>query len=85
MVTIWYNADDPQPIAEVRCECGDIITYPISTETLLVFKSNDVKIKKFNDKFDPLTEEMIEAWDIESELQELNQDRILREPNGSRS
>jgi hypothetical protein len=74
-VVIWLYADDTAT-AEVKCKCGDTITAPISTETFVVFRRNDVIVKNFVDQFEPLTEEMIEGWDVGAELK---QAQFLRE------
>lgn len=68
-VKIWYHPDDPEPLTEVICgHCGYVIQERIGMDHLMNLRARGVQVRDFNDKFEPLTEEMIDEWDIEAEL-----------------
>lgn len=68
-INVWFHPDDPRPLAEALCpKCGNTVSSRIPHDHMANFKRRGVIIRDFNDKFEPLTEEMIEAWDIESEF-----------------
>ena len=71
-IQIWYHPDDPKPLAETTCkECDHKITSRIDFMEMANFRKRGCLIRDFNDKFEPLTEAMIDEWDdnaIEAEL-----------------
>jgi hypothetical protein len=68
-VKIWYHPDDPEPLSEVICgHCGYVIQCRIGMDHMLNLRQRGVEVKDLNDKFEPLTEEMIDEWDIDAEL-----------------
>lgn len=68
-VSLWHDHDESEVYAEIKCpKCGGLVTSLISHETLLVFERHDIPVKSFNDKFEPLTDELIDSWDIDAEL-----------------
>lgn len=70
-VTIWYHPDG-KPIASVECtSCGDTVESKIGMDHMRNFKKHGCRISDLSDKFEPLTEEMIDNWDIDAELKQL--------------
>jgi hypothetical protein len=71
-IQIWYHPDDPKPLAEAICnDCGHVITSRIDFLEMANFRKRGCIVRDFNDKFPPLTEQMIDEWDdeaIEAEL-----------------
>lgn len=66
-VDIWHHPDD-QALAEVKCpSCGHVTQDRISIEHMINFRLRGCQIKRFNDKFEPLTADMIDAWDAKSD------------------
>ncbi len=71
-VTVWYNDDNDQQLADVVCpQCHEISSDRIDLDTLYVFKMAGCHFKPFNDKFAPLTEDEIALWDINDELADI--------------
>lgn len=78
LVTIWEHEDDRSlPITDCKCpKCGEVTTSRIQNDHVLNFRHNGVATKPYNDRFEPLTEEMIDEWaanGIDNELAELLQ------------
>lgn len=73
-VDIWHHPDD-QALAEVKCgSCGHVTQDRLPLEHMVNFRLRGCEIKKFGDKFKPLTKEAIDEWDedaIDAELAEL--------------
>lgn len=71
-IAIWYHPDDPKPLAEVMCtECNHLVVSRIEFHEMANFRKRGCVVKSLNDKFTPLTEQMIDEWDdaaIEEEL-----------------
>lgn len=67
-INLWYHPDDPEPLAEVKCACGETIEARIGMDHFFNLKSRGCVAKPFNDKFEKLTEEMINEWKIDEEL-----------------
>jgi hypothetical protein len=74
-VQIWYHPDDPRPLCEAKCtKCNTLVSSRIDFDHMANFKRRGCAVKDFNDKFAPLTEADIDAWDdaeIDAELREL--------------
>lgn len=71
-VTMWRDHDEIEVYAEIACpKCYQTVRSLISYETLLVFKRHGIEVNDYNDKFEPLTAELIDSWDIDAELADL--------------
>jgi hypothetical protein len=71
-INIWFHPDDPKVLAEVDCvHCGYSIQARMGYDHLMNLKRRGCVVRDFNDKFEPLTEEMIDAWDIDAEVMDL--------------
>jgi hypothetical protein len=71
-LTIWYHPDDPEILSEVRCpSCGHIQPSRIQYDDFSNFRKRGCSIRSFGEKFEPLTEEAIDEWDIDAELRTL--------------
>jgi hypothetical protein len=68
-IKIWYHPDDPNPLTEVVCSfCGEIIRARITPDHYMNLRKRGCMIRGYGDRFEPLTEEMIDNWDIDAEL-----------------
>jgi hypothetical protein len=68
-VTLWHTHDEPEIYAEIACpKCSAIVRSLISDDTLAVFERNGIEVRSYNDKFEPLTDDIIDSWDIDAEL-----------------
>lgn len=68
-IVIWFHPDDPRPLCEVTCpSCNKLVASRIDFDHMANFRRRGVTIRDFNDKFEALSEQMIEEWDIDSEL-----------------
>ena len=69
-ITIWYHPDDPKPVAEAYCAaCDSVVSARIDFDHMANFKRYGCKVVSLHHKFEELTEEAIDEWDIDSELQ----------------
>jgi phage FluMu protein Com len=71
-LTIWYHPDDSRSLASVKCpKCKHTTESRIEYDDMANFKIKGCKVKDFGDKFVPLTEELIDEWDIVADLKSL--------------
>lgn len=72
LVTVWHTADTKFEICEIECpECHRIITESIDPPTAYIFKLQGCNFKDLNDKYEPLTEELINNWNIGEDLEKI--------------
>ena len=70
-VTVWFSADSYEQLTEAVCPgCENTIESRVSFETMVAFKQYNVRIRQFSERYELLTEELIDKWDIDSELGE---------------
>lgn len=68
-VTIWFNLDHVKQLCEAICPgCKQVRASRIELEDFIALRTHNVQVKPFGDKFEPLTEEMIDAWDPQKEF-----------------
>lgn len=68
-VKIWFHPDDPRPLTEAACpKCNHVVSSRIDYEHMRNFVKRGCKLSDFNERFSPLTEDEIDAWDIDAEL-----------------
>lgn len=68
-VTIYYNFDCKDQIAEVICfKCKQIVEGKIDDQDVFAFKARGVRLVPWQSRLSPLTEDEINNWDIEEEL-----------------
>lgn len=75
-INIWYHPDDDRSaLAETVCsECGELIVGRIDFNEMMNFRKRGCVVRDYNDKFPPLTKEMVDQWDdsaIEEELKSI--------------
>jgi hypothetical protein len=62
-IKIWFHPDDPRSLAEVTCPvCGHTTEGRIDFDHMSNLRRRGCVVSELNNKFEPLTEEMIDEW-----------------------
>lgn len=68
-VTTYFSPDLSLYLTEVVCEqCGRTIEGKIDKEALIAFMGHGIRVIPYGNRFDPLTEDMILEWNIDKDL-----------------
>lgn len=71
-VTVYFNFDNAEQTAEVICcKCNQVVESKIDDQDIHAFKSRGIKFVPWHSKLPELSEEDIDNWDIEEELNEV--------------
>jgi hypothetical protein len=72
---IWFAPDAQKQLVNVKCPgCGRVIEARLDFDDTAAFRSHGVVFKPLTEKFEPLTEQSIDEWDIDRELN--NADKV---------
>jgi hypothetical protein len=68
-VTIWFALDNKEQLCETTCpKCKQIRSSRIGLDDFVALRTHGVQVKPLGEKFEKLTEEMIDKWDSQKEF-----------------